>query len=226
LLKKFIDRFGKNCIAGILGDREFIGSDWFKWLLDERLFFYIRIKKSMITTDSRGRDVAVKALFRDLKPTQERILFDKRSILGHDLYITGMKLLDGELLIIVTNEAPGKAIKIYGLRWEIETLFSCLKGRGFNFEDTHIIDPERIKKLCVLLAIAFCWAHKTGEWHHEVRPIKIKTHGRPAVSLFRYGLDYIVSAIIKMHIKFDLFMNCLDKIRLQKPHPDMAEDGL
>jgi hypothetical protein len=64
-------------------------------------------------------------------------------------------LLDGDLLIVVTNESPGDAIKIYGLRWEIETLFACLKSRGFNFEDTHITDHERIKKLFVLLAIAF-----------------------------------------------------------------------
>ena len=51
-------------------------------------------------------------------------------------------------------------------RRDIETLFSCLKGRGFNFEDTRMTEPERIEKLLVLLSIAFCWAHKTQEWRH------------------------------------------------------------
>lgn len=84
-------------------------------------------------------------------------------------------------------------------------LFSCLKGRGFNFEDTHIIDRSRIKKLIVLLAVAFCWAHKTGEWRHEHRPIKIKRHGRPEISLFRYGLDYLVDLLANLFFKLDLF---------------------
>ncbi|CAB5497273.1 hypothetical protein AZO1586R_571, partial [Bathymodiolus azoricus thioautotrophic gill symbiont] len=26
-------------------------------------------------------------------------------------------------------------IEVYGLRWEIETIFGCLKGRGFNLEE-------------------------------------------------------------------------------------------
>jgi hypothetical protein len=212
LIQKFINRFGKNCIAGILADREFIGDDWFAWLLQERISFYIRIKKNFLTTNSRGRPARVETLFRGLALTGERVLYGKRSILGHKLYVAGLRLPDGDLLIVVTNENPGNAIKTYGIRWEIETLFGCLKSKGFHFEDTHITDYERIKKLFVLLAIAFCWSHKTGEWRHEFRPIKIKKHGRPAISLFRYGLDYIVQAIINIFLKFDLFKTCLARI--------------
>jgi heterodisulfide reductase subunit C len=35
---------------------------------------------------------------------------------------------DGELLIVAADELSGFAIKRYGLRWEIETLFACLKS--------------------------------------------------------------------------------------------------
>ena len=69
-----------------------------------------------------------------------------------------------------------------------------------------------IKKIFSLLAIAFCWAHKTGEWQHEIKPIKIKKHGRPAISLFRYGLDFIANAVLKMFYKPNLFKKCLDQI--------------
>jgi len=213
LMQKFINRFSKECIAGILADREFVGDDWFGWLLQEQISFYIRIKKNFLTTDSQGRPARVEVLFRGLSLNAKRILYGKRKILGHELYVAGLKLLDNELLIVVTNESPGDAIEIYGLRWEIETLFSSLKGRGFNFEDTHMIDRERVKKLMVLLAIAFCWAHKTGEWRHEHQPIKIKTHGRPAVSLFRYGLDYLVDVFLNLTKKMDLFKACLVMIR-------------
>lgn len=223
LIQKFINRFGKDCIAGILADREFIGHDWFAWLLQEKISFYIRIKSNFLTTDSRGRQVHVKALFRGLTVTEERILYGKRNILGNKLNISGLKLLDGDLLIVVTNEEPGEAIKTYGFRWEIETLFSCLKSRGFYFEDTHITDYERIKKLFSLLAIAFCWAHKTGEWRNEIRPIKIKQHGRPAISLFRYGLDYITDVVMNCFRKADLFENCLAALRPAIPSLDLTD---
>lgn len=212
LIQKFINRFGKNCIAAILADREFVGADWFEWLIKEKIFFYIRIKKNFLTTGSRGGTTTVGALFRDLTPTEERVLYDKREILGQKLYLSALKLWDGELLIVVTNDEPGFAIKTYALRWEIETLFSCLKGRGFNFEDTHIINQDRIKKLFVLLAIAFCWAHKTGEWRHEQKAIKIKKHGRLAVSFFRYGLDYISDTLTNLGEKINFFKNCVSKI--------------
>jgi len=44
-------------------------------------------------------------------------------------------LVDDELLIIASNCPVQDAAKIYGLRWEIETLFGCLKGRGFKLEE-------------------------------------------------------------------------------------------
>ncbi len=49
--------------------------------------------------------------------------------------------------------------------------------------------------MIALLALGFCWAHKTGEWLNEQTPIKIKTHGRYAYSLFRYGLDYLADQL-------------------------------
>ena len=212
IVQKFIDKFGKDCIAGLLGDREFIGEKWFEWLINQRITFYMRIKKNLLTTDSRGRTVPVKALFRDLKPTEVRALYGERKITGQTVYIEAMKLPDGELLIIASSDIPGNLITKYAFRWEIETLFSCFKGRGFNFEDTHIISRGRIKKLIALLAVAFCWAHKTGEWRHEQRAIKIKKHGRPEVSLFRYGLDYLVDALANLSYKYDAFTACMRKV--------------
>ena len=41
-------------------------------------------------------------------------------------------------MIVATNQNPKNAIAIYLRRWEIESLFQSLKGRGFHFEQTHI----------------------------------------------------------------------------------------
>jgi len=72
LIQKFIDRFGKECIKGILADREFIGKDWFNWLLKNKLSFVIRIKNNTLTTNSKGLAIDIDALFYDLKPGEQR----------------------------------------------------------------------------------------------------------------------------------------------------------
>jgi hypothetical protein len=68
----------------------------------------------------------------------------------------------------------------YAQRWGIETLFGIFKSRGFNLEDTHLVDSERLSRLFALLTIALCWAYRTGEWLSNDKPILIKTHGRKA----------------------------------------------
>ena len=45
LMQKFIGKFGNNHLLGVLGDREFIGEKWLKWLKYNDIEFYIRIKK-------------------------------------------------------------------------------------------------------------------------------------------------------------------------------------
>ena len=38
----------------------------------------------------------------------------------------------------------------------------------------------------------------TGEWRHQQKAIKIKKHGRKAISFFRYGLDLIRETILNV----------------------------
>lgn len=69
-----------------------------------------------------------------------------------------------------------------------------MKGRGFHFEEAHLTDPSRLEKLTALLAIAFCWAHRVGEWRALRRPIPLHQYQhsqRPQYTLFRYGLDWL-----------------------------------
>ncbi len=199
LLKRFIDQFGRDPIKGILADREFIGDQWLGWLLEQKIPFTIRIRNNCYTTNAQGERIRVDQLFYTLKPGEERIIRDARKLGRHRVHISGLRLSDGEMLIVVSDHFEPQAIQIYGLRWEIETLFGCLKGRGFKLEETRVVGYLRIKKLLVLPVIAFCWCHKIGEWKHTcILPIKIKTHNRRAQSLFRYGLDAIRSEILNL----------------------------
>ena len=99
--------------------------------------------------------------------------------------------------MVASNRPFREPLSVYGLRWEIENLFQSLKGRGFHLEDTRITHYLRIKKVMALLAIAFCWAHKVGEWKNQaIKPLKVKTHGRLEQSLFRYGLDHLTDHLL------------------------------
>lgn len=191
LIKRFITLFGKEKMAGLLADREFIGDTWIGWLLKEKIPFCIRIKSNTITTNSQGLAVDINGLFYSLKPGEQHLLEGKRKLWKQRVYLSALRLSDGELLIVATDQLYEDPIGLYGKRWQIETLFGCLKSKGFSFEETHLTHPERIEKLLVLLTVAFCWAHKIGEWRHEEKAIGVKKHGRKLQSYFRYGLDYL-----------------------------------
>lgn len=138
---------------------------------------------------------------RNLKPGEIRILSDIRQVYGHPLYVVGLKQADGEYVIIATTDSPQTALEDYSLRWNIETLFGCLKDQSFNFEDTHMTKLPRLEKLMALLTIAFCWALLTGEWRYEQKPIRIGKHGRYVKSVFRYGLEHLKNVFINASIK-------------------------
>lgn len=210
LIKRFIKRFGSSNILGLLGDREFVGQDWFAWLDQQQVPFFFRVKQDAISTNSRGLEVDINGLFYGLRIGEKRVLQGKRKIYKNQLHISGTLGKSGELVIIVSNVYTDEAIETYCHRWEIETLFQCLKNRGFRFEETHMTEMRKIKKLIVLLAIAFCWAHKVGEWRcANEKQIKLKKHGRKEKNIFRYGLDLLQDAVSKIERKISLIMKLL-----------------
>jgi hypothetical protein len=82
------------------------------------------------------------------------------------------------------------------------------------FQAMHLKDPERLERMLVLLTISLCWAFKTGEWLAEQQPIKIKSHGRKAKSIFREGLDYLRHIFLNLNsfetesLKVIHFLSC------------------
>lgn len=191
LVAEFIALFGADAILYLTADREFIGKTWFAWRMEQGIDFRLRIRDNTQIPNGRGEIVDAKRLFRSA-PLQQAVGLEKgRRMWGLELYVAGMRLAEGEYLIVVSPTYAATAIEDYGKRWEIETLFGCLKSRGFRLEETHVIEAERLKKLIALLALAFCWAHIVGEWLSQQKPLKMKKHGRLAKSIFRYGLNHL-----------------------------------
>jgi transposase len=115
-----------------------------------------------------------------------------------------------ELQVIAPFNRPTEANEIYKERWQIETTLSALKSSGFNIEDTHLTDIERINKLLSLVFVAFIWIYKIGIELDELIPIKIKKQERMAKSLFKYGLEFITNVIYTNDLyRFKLCCNFL-----------------
>src|SRR5215211_3776289 len=163
LLEEFNRLFGVASIDYLCAGREFVGKKWFAYLTNKGIYFRIRVRANTNITNGRVQAVAARRLFSSFRIGQPVILKGARRVLGLSLHISGMKLRAGEYLIVASARPTETAIQDYARRWEIETLFGCMKSRGFCLEQTHVTDPERLKKSVAVLALAFCWAHIIGE---------------------------------------------------------------
>jgi hypothetical protein len=202
LLNQYIKLYGTATIDSFMADREFIGGDWFDELIRCEIPFYIRIRGNMkVHVPGKGEKKAF-WLFNQLKVNQS-LHYHGLVYLGKNLvYLSGIKTFirsenRHDTLIIASFNKQDQAILNYKERWQIETMFKAMKTSGFNMEDTHLTDLERISKLIALIAVAFVWVYRIGiDKHLNIKKIKIKKHGRRAFSFFKYGLIRIAHAIL------------------------------
>ena len=194
LLKKVVERLGIGRIEALLADREFIGTQWFHFLIEQKILFIIRVKQNFIVEIGEGGKLPIGRLRKWL--SLKKVVNHSINLWGLSLYVSiERKRGAKEQMIVVSNFKFEDPLGMYRRRWEIETMFGCLKTRGFRMEDTHITDPDKIEKVVFVLAIAFCWAYRVGDIQDRAQPIEIKAHGRRARSLFREGLNLIRRAI-------------------------------
>jgi len=200
IIRKFVAKFGARRIERVYADREFGSASLFKYLLANRIDFHIRLKTSHQSGGrsflQRWRTVAEKVKLRGKV---------KIEVFGLEIYVNCVKYQkDGktEYLIVASGERNKDAIEEYKVRWQIETMFGCLKSRGFNFEETHLTQPKKIGKLLMLLGVGLCLAMLMGEFQVEITKqvkMKLKRNQRYAKSFFRIGLDALQNLLFNYH---------------------------
>lgn len=215
LVERFINCFGQARIQSILGDREFANKGFIGWLNENKIPFHIRIKEGAYVSIKKKKYKQAGQLFGNLSPMEHSAFGMRITIFEQTLFLAGSKNECNELMIVATNQPPKTAIAIYLRRWEIETLFCSLKSKGWQLENTRITDIKRLEKLIALLAVAFVWAHRIGEFQATQRPIplkKLRKQRRPQNSFFRLGLDYLRDLLTSFKInlkKFKKYLRCL-----------------
>ena len=214
LINRYIKLFGRETIDCIVADREFVGKHWIDFLNFNNLRYYIRVRRNFkIFLPHKNKEVKAFWLFNAYK-VNEFIFYHKIvKINGELCYLSGSKLKGNNYLILISFNKPEDSKEYYKQRWQIEMTFKAMKSSGFDIEKTHLQDIERIRKLILLVMIAFVWCYKTGIYlHQNCKAICIKKHGRKAISIFKYGLDYISNVLLNCRMKRKIniykFLSC------------------
>ena len=148
-----------------------------------------------------GQETKAYWLFNDLRLGESKHLDGIYYVDGQACYLSGSKIKDKEgkpeLQILVSYCNAEEALDMYKLRWQVETMFRGLKTSGFDIEGSHVRDHARMSNLFAIIMIAYVWCYLVGIYiHQNIKPIKVLKHKRRAVSLFKYGLDYIFQCLV------------------------------
>lgn len=189
---------GKTLIA----DREYIGTQWFKFLSDKGIKFIIRsrnksYKDAVNTAQGPPYEQMVGKVCRSKVPDKavRKVFFLDRAA----LYFVVVKNPDPKakkpviLLITNINEHALKVAAAYPIRWKIEHCFKHLKSSGFCLENINLSGKARPK----LLMAVVVFAYSVVEGLKSYKAVKVKTYSdesqHKAVSVCRYGLSPIAN---------------------------------
>ncbi len=142
----------------ILGDGEFDGSEVVQWFLDKTDWQFVCRTDKSNKVFYQNEWIALQEI--PFKEGEEGFLSDIRFTETNNIGPVNILVVwheaKQEHWFFVTNfKTAAEAKENYTFRFTIETLFSDLKGRGFNLDDTRLWNPERLHRLIFAAAIAY-----------------------------------------------------------------------
>lgn len=60
--------------------------------------------------------------------------------------------------------------------------------------------------MLAILALTFIWAHLVGQWQHQQKPIKLKSHKRLEKSVFRVGMELVAKVAMQLLATLNYFL--------------------
>ena len=193
IIEDYINVIGKDNIDILMADREFIGSEWFKWLNKEKINFMIRVRSNINIIIENKSKKKLKNIFRKYKYKEVR-----GYVLDEEFRVMGKKINKKESLIIITN-CTNRVLEEYSNRWSIENMFSCFKTRGFNMESTKLEDSKKLEKLFTILSLSYIWAIMVGKIYYKKDSKVRKDLNCRSKSIFKIGVERLIPAITYKH---------------------------
>jgi Transposase DDE domain len=202
----------------LLADREYIGREWFAFLVNElSLNFVIRIPQGDYKTDL---GYLYGQFIRDIKKGKTKAISIK---IGENTFrLMGTKNRNpaggvpqnaaDDLLILMTNlpNNKHKIIAIYGIRWQIECMFKCLKSNGFNLEELGFTNPNKVRlMLCIVIACyVLCVCEGIKKIKKKTKKTK-KDEKQKRCSIFQRGYEIINLKVQKIVLFLDWLLNSI-----------------
>ncbi len=185
-------------IQCLVGDREFVGEEWFSWLLERRIPFTMRLRENMKTTPKDGRTRDASAHFAALRPG-DWLDLGVCHVCGVYMGVCGVRTSKGELLLLGYSGVSASDAKLFYLRrWNIETGFEKFNTHGFHLESSRLRGGGKYERLMAVLAVGFAWCYAMGTWSvSNGKPIRvIRRLGRRAQSVFRRGQELLAGMLL------------------------------
>jgi len=191
----------------LLADREFIGQDWFEYLLSKKLSFVIRLREKLYfdLQTHTGKKTSLKSFS---KLIEKYGIYSIPMSLGAITYtfvmIKNPKYNPKEpYLYFISDLKDAKVIANHYLkRWKIECCFKHLKTNGFNIEDINFEYDQKTELMMAVLAVLYTTAIVEGLLSHQQKPIPIKKYKNNknylGESVFRRGLSIILCIFNKL----------------------------
>ena len=195
VLDQFLRVVEPDQIRALVADREFTGGDFLEELKERKVPFVIRLKSDRRVGPSSKEWSLPARMFARTCGFQQSNLLGGNQVAGGaeavEIRVGLKRLEDGSFLILASRGVDADSMfELYRQRWEIETLFAALKSRGFDLEETHLTEPDRIRKLLGVLALTYSPARIVElDRQNQEGPPRECANGHPEKSLFRYGLD-------------------------------------
>jgi hypothetical protein len=183
-----------NVSVILLGDGEFDGANVVDWMDEVNWQYACRTALDTLVF-YQGEWVALQNL--PLAAKQEAfftdVLFTQSGQVGPVNILAIWNEKEDCHWFIVTNFATQKeATKWYRKRFTVETLFSDVKGRGFNLDKTRLSIPERVSRLILATAIAYLFSIFLGvDLIHSGKLGELVRIDDSYYSLFQLGLIYL-----------------------------------
>ena len=192
----------------LIADREYVGRQWFLDLVEDfGLNFIIRLSETDYKKEFGQQKAHYAQTLRKIrrgKTVEVPLLIKGREFRFIGTRNESPEKQDDDLVLLLTNLTIDKkrVINIYGLRWQIECMFKCLKTNGFNLEDMSLTNPAKVRLMVCMVIACYVLCVCEGIRHFKKIAIRKKTKTRYE-SIFRRGY----STFCQFCQKIELFLD-------------------
>ena len=200
----------------VVGDREFIGENWFYYLVNNSYDLVMRIRRkdyAKLLAEQLG--ISVERLNKkiDRKVKKHGYCVYPIEIKGVTLYYHVYPKRKGDrsypnekdkYIRFISNSIDHKWVaEQYDRRWKIEVFFEDSKSKGFDLESIGFTDAPKIRLMVAICAVCYLICLIQGIIAYQIRPTRTKLDKKTKkfykrISVFTRGYELIEQLIIQL----------------------------